>query len=59
MIMRYDELSTIMQQQEEDEYHKSMDKEQRALTSTPAGKALLLVWRVLSLHNFLKSSIPH
>ena len=58
MIMRDGELATIMQQQEEDKAHKLMEKEQRAMTSTPTGKALLIVWRVLSLHNFLQSSIP-
>ena len=29
------------------------------MTSTPTGKDLILVWRVLSLHLFLQSSIPH
>ena len=59
MIMRDGNLTTIMQQQEEDEAHKSIDKEQRAMKLTPRGKALLLVRRVLSLHHFLQSSIPH
>ena len=36
-----------------------MEKEQRAMTSTPTEKALLLAQRVLSLHHFLQSSIPH
>ena len=58
MIMRDGEISTIMQQQEEDKAHRSMDKEQRAMTSTLTGKALLIVWRVLFLHHFLQSSIP-
>ena len=58
MIMRDGEFSTMMQQQEEDEAQKSIEKEQRAMTSTPTGKALVLVQHVLSLHHFLKSSIP-
>ena len=58
MIMRDGELATIMKQQEEDEAQKSMEKEQRSTTSTPTGKALLLVQRVLSLHHFLQSSNP-
>ena len=52
MIMRDGELATIIKQQEEEESHKSMDKEQQAMTSTPGGKDLLLIWRVLSLHHF-------
>ena len=59
MIMRDGELATIMEQQEEDKAHKSMEKKQRAMTSTFTGKALLLVWRVLSLNQFLQSSISH
>ena len=59
MIMRDGEFATLMQQQEEDEAQKSMEKEQQAMSSTPIGKALLLVQRVLSLHHFLQSSIPH
>ena len=59
MIMRDGEFATMMQQQEEDEVHTFMEKEQRAMTSTPTGKALLLIQCVLSLHNFLQSSIPH
>ena len=58
MIMRGGELATIMQQKEEDKAHKLMEKEQWAMSSTPTGKALLLVWRVLSLHHFLQPSIP-
>ena len=57
--MRYYELATIMKQQEEDEAHKYMYKEQQAMASTPTGKALLLVWCLLSLNHFLQSSIPH
>ena len=34
-----------------------MEKEQRYMSSTPTGKALVLVQRVLFLHHFLKSSI--
>ena len=58
MIMRDGEIATIMQQQEEDEAHRLMEKEQQAMTSTLTGKALVIVWRVLSLHHFLQSSIP-
>ena len=58
MIMRGGELATIMQHQEEDEAQKSKDKEQRSMTSTPTGKALILVWRVLSLHQFLSLPYP-
>ena len=58
VIMRDDELATIIKQKEKDEDHKSMEKEQRAMTLTPTGEALLLVWHVLSLHNFPQSSIP-
>ena len=35
-----------------------MEKEQGAMSSKPTGKALLLVHHVLSLHHFLKSSVP-
>ena len=35
-----------------------MEKEQQAMSSTPTGKALLLVQCVLSLHHFIQSSIP-
>ena len=48
----------MMQHQEEEEDLKSMENEQRAMTSTPAGKDLLLVQRVLSLRHFPPSSIP-
>ena len=58
MIMRDGEFATMMQQQEEDKAHKLTEKEQRAMTSTSTGKALLLVQHVLSLQHFLKSSIP-
>ena len=46
MIMREGEFATMMQQQEEDEAQKSMEKERRAMSSTPTGKALLLIQRV-------------
>ena len=59
MIMRDGEFATTIQQQEEDEALKSMKKEQRAMTSTPTGKSLLLIQRDLSLHYFVQSSIPH
>ena len=58
MIMRDGKFATIMQQQEEEEAQKLMEKEQRSMTSTPTGKALLLVHCVLSLHHFLQSYIP-
>ena len=58
MIMRDGELATMMQQQEEDEALKLMEKYQRAMLSTPTGKALLLIQRVLSLRHFLQYSIP-
>ena len=58
-IMRYGKFSTMMQQQKEDEAQKLMDKEQRAMTSTPTGKALIIIQPVLYLHHFLQSSIPH
>ena len=35
-----------------------MEKEQGAMLLKPTGKALLLVHHVLSLHHFLKSSVP-
>ena len=54
MIMRDDELATIIQQQEEDEAQELMEKEQRDTTSTPRGEALLIVQRVLTLRNFLQ-----
>ena len=56
--MRDGEFATMMQHQEEDEAQKLMDKEQRAMSSIPTGKALVLVQIVLSLHHFLQSSIP-
>ena len=58
MIMRDGELDTTVQQQEEGEAYKSTEKEQRDTKSTQKGKALLLFWRVLSLHHFLQDSIP-
>ena len=59
MIMRDGKFATMMQQQEEDEAQKLKEKEQRVMSSTPTGKALLLIQRVLYLHHFLQSSIPH
>ena len=35
------------------------EKEKEAMTSTPTGKALVLVQRVISLHRFIQSSITH
>ena len=59
MIMRDGEFPTMMKYQDEYEALKSMEEEQRAMTSTPEGKALVLVQHVLSLNHFLQSSIPH
>ena len=58
VVMRDGYFSTMMQHQEEDKAQKSMEKEQRAMTSTPTGKALLLIHSVLFLHHFLQSYIP-
>ena len=58
MIMRDGDFSTMIQQQEEGQTQKSMEKEQRAMSSTPTGKALVIVRCVFSLHHFLRSSIP-
>ena len=52
IIMIDGEFAAMMQHQEEEEVQKSMEKEQRAKTSTPTEKALLLVKCVLSLHFF-------
>ena len=43
MIMGDGKFDTMIQPQEEEEAQKSMGKEQRAMTSTPTGKALLLI----------------
>ena len=56
--MRDGEFVTMMQQQEEDKAQKLMEKEQWAMSSTPTGKALLVIQCVLSLHHYLLSSIP-
>ena len=56
--MRDGEFATIMQYQEEDKAQKLIDKEQRATTSMPTGKDLIIVQDVLFLHYFLLSSIP-
>ena len=58
MIIRYGNLYTIMQQQEEEKVKKPMEKEQQAPASTPTGKALLLVQSFLYLHHLIQSSIP-
>ena len=58
-IMRHGKFATMMQQQEEDKYQKSVEKEHRAMPSMPKGKALLFIKRVLYLYYFLLSSIPH
>ena len=36
-----------------------LEKEQRSMSSTLTVKALVLVQSVLSLHNFIRSSVPH
>ena len=59
MIMRDGELDTFVQQQEEDKAQILMEKKYQATKSTPTRKSLLLVQRVLSLHLFLQSSMPH
>ena len=51
--MRDGDFSTMMKHQEEDEAQKSIEKEQRAMTSTSTGKDLLIVHIVLSLHHLL------
>ena len=56
--MRDGEFATKMQQQEEDEAQKLMEKEQRAMSSTLTAKALILIHRVLSLDHFIQYSIP-
>ena len=58
MIMRDDKLATMIQQQEEDEAQKLMEKEQRAMTSTLIKKALRLVQRVFSLYHFFSLPYP-
>ena len=58
MNMRDGKFDTMMQHQEEDKKQKSMEKEQRAMKSMPTRRALILIQHVLSLHHFLKSSIP-
>ena len=56
--MRYGELATMMQQQEEDEAQKSIDKEQWAMKPMPTRRDLLLVHRVLPLHHFFGLPYP-
>ena len=58
MITRDGEFATMMQHQEEDEAHKSTEKEQQDMTSTPTGKDLVIFKRIISLYHFLKYSIP-
>ena len=48
----------MIQHQEKDKVHKSMEKEQRAMTSTPTSRDFLLVQSVLFLRHFLQSSVP-
>ena len=57
ILMRDGKLYTIMLHKEEDKAHKLMEKEQRATTSTPTCKALLLVHRFISLNYFIQYSI--
>ena len=59
MIVKDGEFATIMQQKEEEEAQISTEKEQQATASTPTGTPLLLIQRILSLHHFLRSYIPH
>ena len=56
--MRYGKFETMIQHKGEDEAQRSMEKEQRSMTSMPTGKALLLVQCFLSLYHFFQSSIP-
>ena len=58
MMIRDGEIPTMLQQKEEDVALKLMEKEQRAMTSTPTGKALVIVQHVISLHHFIQFSIP-
>ena len=58
MIIKDGKFATMMQQKEEDEAQKWIEKEQRSMTSMTTGKYLLIVQRVLSLHHFLQYSIP-
>ena len=60
MIMRYGKFATIMQNQEEDKAQKSIEREQWAMSSTPTGKYLLLIYSVLSVGfiNILMQIIP-
>ena len=57
--MRDGNFAYIMQQQEADKAQKSLEKEKWAMSSTPTGKTLILIQRVLYLHHFIHSSIPH
>ena len=58
MIMTDSQFSTMMQQQEENELQKLMEKEQWYMKSTPIRKALLILKSFLFLHYFLQYSIP-
>ena len=58
MIIWYCKLTTIMQHQEEDKAHKSIEKEYWSMTSMLTVKAFLIVQSVLPLLLFLQSSIP-
>ena len=58
MIMRDGHFATMIQHQEEDQLQKLMEKKQWAVSSTPTGKALVLVQRVLYFHHFLHYFIP-
>ena len=57
--MRHGKFATIMQLQEEHKDQKLIEKEHQAMPSKYTGKALILIQRVLYLHHFLLSSIPH
>ena len=58
IIIRYGEFATMMQHKEGGELQKLIDKKQKAMASTPTGKALLLVQHVLFFHHLLHSYIP-
>ena len=58
MFMRDGKLVTMMQQQEEESFLKSTEKEQQETKSMLTGKALLIVHSVPYLCHHLQSSIP-
>ena len=58
MITRYGDLATMMQQQEEFEAQKNLEKEQWAMTSTPTRRALIIVQHVLPCSIFFSLPYP-